>query len=409
MIEHMKPTLYVEMKNIWDTLNLIENADPWTTRASIAKSLNLSRTTASTIVAQLISCGLVEELDSSSNGRGRPGIPLKLSTTLWHALGASFHGDQWQFLLVNLRGETILEHHERLDEITIAQFIEKLLHGLDHMIGSVPGKLLPLIGIGTPGLVDSDTGIITRADDLGWKRVEIGAKVTEHTGLPCYAMNRHRAAGLAEAKFGLGRGIRNLIYIGIGTGISAAFINDGILLEGANYSAGEIGHMLIDPDGPLCGCGRYGCLQAFSSSQALVRLMQEKYRSLIALGEVLEPNVLWDAIEEHRLTGDLIASEANKGNEFAVTCMTKIAVQLGIAVSNLINTMNPQKIIIGGALGNTGPFLADLIRQEAACHAMASPFSTVHIEMSLLGNNSGALGAASLPLRHKLELVLKPS
>jgi predicted NBD/HSP70 family sugar kinase len=71
--------------------------------------------------------------------------------------------------------------------------------------------------------------------------------------------------------------------------------------------------------------------------------------------------------------------------------------------------MNPQKIIIGGALGNTGPFLADLIRQEAACHAMASPFSTVHIEMSMLGNNSGALGAASLVLRHKLELVLKPS
>ncbi|MFA6682306.1 MAG: ROK family transcriptional regulator [Sphaerochaeta sp.] len=405
----MKPILTADMKNTWDTLNLIEHAEPWTTRATIAKLLNLSRTTVSIIVSQLIAYGLVEEFDTSATGRGRPGIPLKLSISTWNALGASFHGDQWQFLLVNLLGQTVLEHREQLEAITIEQFIEKLLCGLDFMIAAAPKKLLPLIGIGTPGLVDSNTGIITRADDLGWKRVKIGEMVTEHTGFPCYAINRHRAAGLAEVQFGIGRGIRNLIYIGIDTGISAAFINDGILLEGANFSAGEIGHLLIDPNGPLCGCGRYGCLQAFSSSQALIRLMQEKYRSLIAFGDEIEPNLLWKAIEEQHLTGDLIASEANKGNKFAIAGMKKIAVQLGIAVSNLINTMNPQKIIIGGVLGNTGPFLADLIRQEAAIHAMASPFSTVNIEMSVLGNSSGALGAASIPLRYKLELVIQAS
>ncbi len=406
MIRGMRPLLTTEMKNMWDTLNLIEHTSPYTTRAAIAKELSLSRTTASNIVTQLIEKELVEELDSEVNGRGRPGIPLKLAKHTWYALGASFHGKSWHFLVTNLTGETVSEYHVELDVVTETSFIKTLLSGLQMLITKVPGKLLPLIGIGTPGLVDSNTGIITRADDLGWKRLAVMEPVLEKTGIPCHVINRHRAAGPGEVRFGAGRGIRNLIYIGIGTGISAAFINDGILLEGANFSAGEIGHMLIDPDGPLCGCGRYGCLQAYSSSVALVRLAQEKYRSLRALGDTLEPNPLWQTIEHETITGELIAWEANNGNPIALQCMKKIVVQLGIAVSNLINTMNPQKIIIGGLLGNTGPLLADLIREEAAFRAMASPFATVHIEQSVLGTMAGAMGAASIPLQHKLELVL---
>lgn len=405
----MKPQLSPDMQNMWDALNEIEQATPPTTRANIAKVLDLSRTTASNIVSQLIGYDLVEELDSTANGRGRPAIPLRLSRSTWNAIGASFHGNQWHFLVVDLLGNILFEHNEFVERVEVECFLEALLQGLHTSLAAVPGKLLPLIGIGAPGLVNSDTGKIIRADDLGWKEVDLGRAIYEGTGLPSYAINRHRASGLAEVRFGLGRQTKNLVYIGIGTGISAAFINNGILLEGTNFSAGEIGHMLIDPDGPLCGCGRYGCLQAFSSSPALVRHLQERYRSAIALGEQMEPNPLWDAIERGELSAEMIAREANNGNEVAMASMKRIAVQLGIAVSNIINMVNPQKIIIGGALGNSGPLLADLIREEAARRAMASPFSTVHIEMSMLGNQSSALGAASIPLRYKLELVAKES
>jgi glucokinase len=163
--------------------------------------------------------------------------------------------------------------------------------------------------------------------------------------------------------------------------------------------------MLIDPNGPLCGCGRYGCLQAFSSSQALVRLVEERYRSLRSLGEKVEPNALWDAMSEGRLTGVFIVHEAHKGNEIALSCMKKIAVQLGIASSNLINILNPEKIIIGGVLSNTGPLLTELIRSEASSRAMESPFSRVNIEQSILGSCSGELGAASLALKSKIPLA----
>jgi len=270
----------------------------------------------------------------------------------------------------------------------------------------VKGELLPLIGIGTPGLVNSETGVIERADDMGWKKVAVKEPVMEALGIPCYVMNRHRAAGLAEARYGSGKGVRNLIYIGIGNGISAAFINDGELLEGANYSAGEIGHLLIDPDGPLCGCGRYGCLQAYSAGPALVRIFKEKYVSMKALGDTLPSNILFDAIESNSLSAEKIAYQANEGNAEAIVCLERIAVQLGITVSNLINALNPQKIIFGGPLANTGPLLAHLIQKEAAIRAMPSPFSSVQIEASSLGNIASSLGAAYLPLKYKLEVVL---
>lgn len=402
----MKPELPLEAQSLWETLNLIEGAVDSMTRANIAKTLSLSRTTASNLVSQLMDLQLVEEMESTAKGRGRPAIPLRLSPAVWSALGASFHGNHWSFMVVNLLGNTLYEEREHVEPVSEQSFLESLVVGLRKAISQAPGKLLPLIGIGSPGLVNSDTGIIIRADDLGWKEIDLGGKVQADTGYQCYSINRHRASGLAEVRFGSGQSIKNLVYIGIGTGISAAFINNGILLEGTDFSAGEIGHMLIDPAGPLCGCGRYGCLQAFSSSSALVRLLSERFRSAQALGEVIGPNTLWDALERGDLSGTQIANEANLGNPIAIECMQKISVQLGIAVSNIINMVNPQKIIIGGALGNSGPLLADLIRQEAASRAMSSPFSTVQIEMSRLGNRAGPLGAACIPLKYKLELVL---
>jgi predicted NBD/HSP70 family sugar kinase len=220
-------------------------------------------------------------------------------------------------------------------------------------------------------------------------------------------MNRYRTSGLAEARFGASRNIKNLIYIGVGTGISAALINGGVLLEGPSFSAGEIGHTLIDPDGPLCGCGKHGCLQVMASSQALVRIARELHQSMSAMKKPLQPNPLWDILHDNSLiSGELIGAEANNGNSVAIDCMQKIAEALGVMVGNLINIMNPEKIIIGGTLGNTGPLLTRLIAQEAVKHAMTTPMSAVTIEQGLLGNRASALGATCLPLQYKLELLL---
>jgi predicted NBD/HSP70 family sugar kinase len=403
----MKPQLPDEWKKLRAELNYIEEADTPPTRANGAEHLSLSRTTASSIASQLISAGLIEELKTEINGRGRPGTPLRISPGRWYALGAAFTGNEWRFLFVDLYGRIIREHTERVESFSVKDFERNLLKGLSFMLKKKPGPLLPLIGIGSPGVVDSDTGVIIHAGDMGWRQVCLGESIRKAAGMEALIMNRHRASGLAEARFGVGRNVKNLIYIGVGTGISAAFINDGALLEGANFSAGEIGHILVDPQGPLCGCGKRGCLQAMASSQALVEIIRDIHRSLLAQNRKLPPNPLWDILHDHSLlSGELIGEEANRGNGVAIAGMEKIAGLLGIAVANLVTTMNPRKIIIGGTLADTGPLLTRLIIREAEKHALETPLQAVTIEQGLLGNRAAALGAASLPLHYKLEVLL---
>jgi predicted NBD/HSP70 family sugar kinase len=403
----MKPRLPDEWKNLQATLNYIETADTPPTRANIAEGLSLSRTTVSSLASQLIGAGLIEELKTEINGRGRPGIPLRICPDRWYALGAAFTGNEWRLLFVDLYGKTVAEHTRQVKSFSKEEFVKVLLSGLSFMLKNKPGSLLPLIGIGAPGLVDSTSGSIIRADDMRWRRIALGEIVLRDTGIPALVMNRHRASGLAEARFGAGRNVRNLIYIGIGTGISAAFINDGVLMEGTNFSAGEIGHIIVDPSGPLCRCGKYGCLQAMASSQALVRIVRELHESMSAQDKPIPQNPLWNIVHDNSLlSGELIGMEANKGNSVAIACMQKLAKTLGMAAANLINTLNPQKIIIGGSLGNTGPLLTQMIAREAEAQAMATPLSVVTIVQSLLGNRAAALGATCLPLQYKLELLL---
>lgn len=403
----MKRELADDWKNTHSVMQCIEEAPQTPSRASVAKQLSLSRTTISTIASQLIESGLVMEMDSAVQGRGRPGIPLSLNTRFWFALGAAFQGRTWVFLIVDLKGNIVVEHTATVADTTSEAFIESLVAGLQAMIAGFPGKLLPLVGIGSPGLVNSDSGVIIRADDMGWKNIALGSIVEQRTGLPAIVMNRNRASGLAEAKFGAGKNVSPLIYIGIGTGISAALMDKGRLLDGRSFSAGEIGHMVVDPNGPLCGCGRYGCLQALASSSALIRLVRERYRSSQSRGEALRPNPIWDVVEDDsKLTGELICAEAEGGNPVGVECLRELSRYLGIAAGNLINMFNPEKVIIGGTLGNSGPLLTRLVAEEAEKHAMAAPMAVVSIERSRLGNKAAALGATSLPLSRKVDLAI---
>jgi predicted NBD/HSP70 family sugar kinase len=145
-----------------------------------------------------------------------------------------------------------------------------------------------------------------------------------------------------------------------------------------------------------------------ASSQALVEIVRGIHKSMPAKNKKLPPNPLWDILRDHSLlSGELIGEEANRGNVAAIMGMEQIAGVLGIAVANLVNTINPRKIIIGGTLGDTGPLLTKLISREVEKRAMATPLQAVTIEQGLLGNRAAALGAACLPLRHKLELVLR--
>jgi glucokinase len=367
-------------------------------RALLARQLGFSRTTASTLASKLLDTGLIAEREGKSEGRGRPGIILEIATDHWFAIGAEFHSGRWVFVLTTLRGEVVESFTKAVPDSRPESFLETLTAGLGEMRKKTPGKLLPAVGIGTPGLVDCSSGTIIRADDLGWKSVAVAATVEKALGMTAYVINRNRGSGLAEARFGGGREVHGLVYIGIGTGISAAFILDGRLIHGSNYSAGEIGHVVMRKDGPTCGCGKRGCLQVLASGSA----MAAEAAMRIAAGE----RSSLEGLAPGSLRGEDVCVAAAGGDKVAMASLETASTYLGLAVANIITTYNPDRVLLGGPVGREeGPFL-EMVRGEAARWAMDFPFSTAKIERCSLQDNAGALGAACLVLDRKLNLAL---
>ncbi len=398
-----------ELKTTNDILTCIEDAGASITRAEIAKKLKLSRTTVSTAVADLMQLGLVQEQNAAleatpTNGPGRPGIPLKLRTDQWYAVGASFHTSTWFFTILNLAAGVVYRHSLKLPALTPEMFIHFLLKGLRHVLKKCPGRLLPLIGIGLPGLIDDRAGVILHAEDLGWHNIPVAEIVWRELRLPAVVLNRHRACALAE--FNFYKKVDHFIYLGIDTGIIASVIIDGRPLTGTNHYAGEIGHTIVDPNGPQCQCGKHGCLQAMASLNTLNRLIREEYHSN-------PPSLAVDVLLPYLKRGDFIPGEvimdaACNQHPVALAALREISKSLGIAIGNLINLLNPQTIVLGGSLTfSRHELLTDLVREEVTKYAMVYPFSVVQIHPSRLGIYSGAIGAASLPLERKLELVLR--
>ena len=368
-------------------------------RASIARHMGLSRTTASTIVSRLIGLDLLAEKSFIREGRGRPGILLDLDDSRWRALGAEYHSGHWSFVETDLKGRILRTASRKVAGPDPEAFLDGLARGLEEFKAGASGELLPAFGVGAPGLVDCDRGTIIRADDLGWKAIGVADFIERKLGIEVLLINRNRAAGLAEARFGAGRGVHQMVYIGIGTGISAAFILDGQLLHGSSFSAGEIGHIAMDRAGPRCACGKRGCLHVYASGGAL----GSKAAELIASGR---SSILPSPSKQGAsYPGEEVCFAAALGDAVALESLGEAASMLGLAVANIITTYNPDKIILGGPLGLIESPLLDMVRMEASRWAMRHPFKAVAIERGVLGESVGAFGAACLVLDRKLGLA----
>lgn len=378
-------------------LNIIEKNENLS-RAGIAKRLGLSRTTLSTLVSSLMDSELVKEKGTANEGIGRPGISLDLSTDKWFAIGAEYHSGKWVFVITDLKGSIFKEISIPVPRPKPREFQESLIEGLSEIIKQVEGHLLPAIGIGTPGFVDCDQGIIIQADDLGWQNVKIKDYVKKHSGYNSYIINRHRASGLAEARFGAGRGVHSLIYIGIGTGISSAVITEGFLVNGISYSAGEIGYMIMS--NTEIQSGQKGTLHNLASGTAIKLLAEKKIaeNKTSSLSKYIEKGI--------KLSGELVSIEAALGDSLALSCLQEAATWLSLALININATLNPDKIILGGPIGGRKGPLIEMIIEETEKLTEKFPIPSAKIERGILGNNTGALGAACLILDRKLELIL---
>jgi glucokinase len=268
--------------------------------------------------------------------------------------------------------------------------IGRMVNSIAAVAGSLPFRS---IGISTAGPVDINRGLVTTPPNLpGWRDVPLGIRISQALGVPAWLENDANAAALAEHRLGAGRGCRHMVLVAVGTGIGGGLILDGRLYHGASGGAGEIGHMLVEPQGRVCGCGRRGCLEAMASGTALDAAARE-----IAAAN---PNGL--VAEIARGQGDepdarTLDAAADAGDATAREAVERAGAYLGEGLTNLVNIFNPEVVVIGGSVRKSRRYVDTAL---AVMHRDAYPqhLADVRIAEAELGDESPAIGAALLAL-----------
>ncbi|MBU0630842.1 MAG: ROK family protein [Candidatus Margulisbacteria bacterium] len=241
-----------------------------------------------------------------------------------------------------------------------------------HLIQTSP-EPVKAIGLGVPGPILYEKGIVIGPPNLpGWKQVNLKKILEKEFSRPVFIDNDANCAALAEARFGAGVGRRHFIYITVSTGIGGGIIINGQLYRGANGSAGEFGHMIIDSQGFTCGCGNVGCFEAMASGTAVRK--------------------------RAGMDGASVELAARQGDKKALAVINETAHYLAIGISNLVNIFNPELVILGGGVSKMRELLLNPVRKEFKKYALYLPAKSVKIVRAKLGTNAGILGAAALCL-----------
>lgn len=243
------------------------------------------------------------------------------------------------------------------------------------------------IGIGSPGTCDSAAGTVVRAYNLGWFNVPVCRMLHEHFGIPVHLSNDANCAALAETVAGAAVGCRDMILITLGTGVGGGIIIDGKIYAGMRSMGAELGHTLLVLDGEPCTCGRRGCWEAYSSATALIRQARQ------AAAE--HPESLLAGAEE--ITGKTVFDAADRGDETANAVVDRFCDYLGAGVTNIVNALAPEVILIGGGISRQGERLLAPVRRYVEKNCFGGKDGAIPIiAAARLGNDAGIIGAAAL-------------
>jgi len=264
----------------------------------------------------------------------------------------------------------------------------------DEMKAKAAGKVEG-IGVGSPGPLHPTEGFIYTTPNMpGWENYSIKKKLEALTGLKVMVENDANVAALAEGWKGAGKGARCSILLTLGTGIGGGILRDGKLVNGATMTAGEVGHVVIDYNGPKCGCGNNGCLEAFIGTAGIIN------RAWALLEKPGTVSILRDMAggKKEKLTPAMISQAAGKGDGVALSILRETGHLLGVGLVSLCNLFAPEVFILGGGVAAAGDILFNAARDEVRRHAFAPASQEVRIVPAVMGNNAGIVGAAGLLL-----------
>lgn len=282
---------------------------------------------------------------------------------------------------------------------TIIQSIVDSAHRAWKQAGIADSEICA-IGVGAAGISNPEAGILFTSPNLpGLRDVPLRDIVQERLGKKTFLINDANAAALGEFYFGAARGVRNFIYITLSTGIGGGIVIDGKIYTGAIGAAGEVGHMTIDDEGPICNCGNRGCWETLASGTALAREARHRIKEGIRTS-ILE----YAGGDVEKVTAQVIHSAAEQGDSLAKELIARTGYYVGIGLANLINIFNPELIVIGGGLSNIGDMLLEPAFKTAGVRAYKEAFQVVRFASAELGRNSGVLGAAAFALQEMKKL-----
>jgi glucokinase len=311
-----------------------------------------------------------------------------------HHIGVDLGGTTMAVALLDEGGRILekatvptLAHH---GHDAVIDRIAQLIHQVINSAG-VGHDQVGAIGIGVPGVLAMEKGLTLFLPNLPgtWPRVPLAPRIEEAVGLPTFLLNDVRSITLGEKTYGAGQEVDNMVCLAIGTGIGGGVVVGGKLLLGLDGTAGELGHQIIDPYGPRCGCGNRGCLEAFASGPAIASmgLRAVKQGLTTRIGELCDYDL-------NAITPKLIYQAALEGDAVAQEIYEMAGFYIGIGVANLITILSPQMVVIGGGVAQAGELLLAPIREAARQRVHVTPFEKVQIVQAELSTDAGMIGAA---------------
>jgi glucokinase len=293
--------------------------------------------------------------------------------------------------IVTRSGEVLARQRAETDRSARPSAITDALESMARAaMKEMPGRV-EAIGISYGGPVDYYSGITVTCHHLeGWEGIPLRDEMERRLAAPAYMDNDANAAALAEAMFGAGKGHDYLLYLTVSSGIGGGIIAGGRIYRGATGMAGEIGHMTVLPDGPLCTCGRRGCLEALASGWSVAR----RAREAIVAGESNSRLARMDA--EEPLTAQAVAAAAVAGDALALRIMNETAEFLALGIGAAVNLLNPTLVVIGGGVSKSGAVLFDPLRSRLRHYALDANCAAVNVVPAALGDDVGLLGGAAL-------------
>ncbi|WP_428965472.1 ROK family transcriptional regulator [Micromonospora fluostatini] len=361
-------------------------------RADIAARTGLNKATVSSLVSELIERRLVRETGLTENRIGRPATMLVLDGEPYAAVGMEVRADELVVVAVDLAGNRLLTWRRAFTPTDSPTDTVRVLATLARRaVARITEQDRTVLGltVGVPGLVDA-AGAVPLATPLGWRDVALAAELRAalgdpEPGYPVTVDNEANLAVLAEHRHGRHAGTPDLVHLTGGIGVGAGVISAGRLLRGGRGLAGEIGHLPLDPGGPVCACGRAGCVEAFVGLPAVVRRL---------LPDTAQEGPVTDYLPEL----DRIQALARQGDPRVRAGLTEVGRRLGHAVSLVVNLVDPEVVLVGGHFAALSTWLLPPAREELAGRAIAPDAGGLRLDASVLGATATALGGATAAL-----------